>query len=43
LPDGIFANQKSQFVLILQGLAMEYFGIFYSYLVYVFGEAIWYA
>jgi hypothetical protein len=28
LPDGIFSNQKSQFGLILEGLAIEDVGIF---------------
>jgi hypothetical protein len=40
LPDGIFSNQKSQFWLILEGLAMEDVGIFYDHLVYF--TAIWY-
>jgi hypothetical protein len=33
LPDGILSNQKSQFGLILEGLAIEDVGIFYGYLV----------
>jgi hypothetical protein len=41
LPDGMcISNQKSQFGLILEGLAMEDIGIFYGHLVYF--EAIWY-
>jgi hypothetical protein len=28
LPDGLFSNQKSQFGSILEGLAIENFGIF---------------
>jgi hypothetical protein len=43
LPDGIVPNKKSQFGIILEGLAMEdvayilwTFGLFYSQLVYVF-------
>jgi hypothetical protein len=39
LPDGIFPNQKSQFGLILQALAMEDVGIFYGNLDYF--TAIW--
>jgi hypothetical protein len=34
LPDGLFSNQKSQFGLILEGLAMENLGIFYDHLDY---------
>jgi hypothetical protein len=34
LPDGIFSDQKSQFGLILEVLAMEDVGIFYRHLVY---------
>jgi hypothetical protein len=34
LPDGLFSNQKSQFGLILEGLAMDNLGIFYDNLVY---------
>jgi hypothetical protein len=40
LPDGIFSNQKSQFGLILEALAMEDVGIFYVHLGYF--TAIWY-
>jgi hypothetical protein len=40
LPDGFFSNQKSQFVLTLEGLAMEDIGIFYVHLVNF--TAIWY-
>jgi hypothetical protein len=39
LPDGLFSNQKSQFLYILEGLAMEYVGIFYGHLVTF--SAIW--
>jgi hypothetical protein len=39
LPDGFFSNQKSQFVLILEGLAMEDVGIFYVHSVNF--PAIW--
>jgi hypothetical protein len=35
-----FSNQNSQFGLILDGIAMEYVGIFNSHLVYFI--AIWY-
>jgi hypothetical protein len=49
LPDGIFSNQKFQFVQILEGSAMEdvkwlfgLLGIFYCRLVYlVYFMAIW--
>jgi hypothetical protein len=43
LPDGLFSNQKSQFGLILQGLAMENLGIFYDHLVYftAIGNILW--
>jgi hypothetical protein len=34
LPDGLFSNQKPKFGKILEGLAMEDFGTFYSHLVY---------
>jgi hypothetical protein len=34
LPDGLFSNQKSQFGLILAGLAIENLGVFYDHLVY---------
>jgi hypothetical protein len=34
LPDGIFSNKKSKFVLILEGLALEDVDIFYVYLIY---------
>jgi hypothetical protein len=34
LPDGLFSNQKSQFGVILVGLAIENLGIFYEHLVY---------
>jgi hypothetical protein len=40
LPDGIFSNQKSQFVYILEGLAMEDVGIFRAILFYL--TAKWY-
>jgi hypothetical protein len=40
LPDGIFSNQKSLFVKILELLAIEDVGIFYDHLVYL--TAIWY-
>jgi hypothetical protein len=40
LPDGFFSNQKSQFVLTLEGLAMENVGVFYVHLAYF--TAIWY-
>jgi hypothetical protein len=30
LPDGLFSNQKSQFGLILEGLAIEDVSIFYG-------------
>jgi hypothetical protein len=40
LPDGLFSNQKSQFVYILVGLGMENMVIFYDYLEYF--KAIWY-
>jgi hypothetical protein len=47
LPDGLFSNQKSQFMYILEGLAMENLGIFHEDLVYFraignFFTAIWY-
>jgi hypothetical protein len=32
----IFSNQKSQFGYVLEGLAMEDFGIIYVHLVYIF-------
>jgi hypothetical protein len=35
LPDGIFSNQKSQFGQILEGLAMENFGVFNAHLEYM--------
>jgi hypothetical protein len=41
LPDGIFSNQLSKFVKILECLAMKDAGIFYVHLVYIF-TAIWY-
>jgi hypothetical protein len=34
-PDGLAANQKSQFWYIVEGLAMESFGILHGNLVYV--------
>jgi hypothetical protein len=34
LPDGIFSNQKSTFLYILEGLALGNFGIYHGYLVY---------
>jgi hypothetical protein len=34
LPDGLFSDQKSQFGYILEGLAMEDFGVFYIHLGY---------
>jgi hypothetical protein len=33
LPDGLFSNQKSNFLKILEGLAMEDVGMFYGRLV----------
>jgi hypothetical protein len=33
LPDGFFSNQKSEFVLTLEGLALEDVVIFYVHLV----------
>jgi hypothetical protein len=39
LPDGLFSNQKSQFVLNLEGLEAEYVGIFYDHLEHF--TAIW--
>jgi hypothetical protein len=43
LPDGLFSNQKSKFVELLEGLAMEDDGIFYGHLVYftVFCCILW--
>jgi hypothetical protein len=43
LPDGLFSNQKSQFGLILDGLAMENLGIFCDHLVYftAIGNILW--
>jgi hypothetical protein len=40
LPDGLVSNQKSQFGYILEGLAMDDTGIFYSNSVYFM--ALWY-
>jgi SOS-response transcriptional repressor LexA len=40
LPDGIFSSQKSQFWLLLEGLAMEDVGIFHGHLVHF--PAVWY-
>jgi hypothetical protein len=39
----MFLNQKSKFVLILEGLAMEHVGIFYGHLVHftVFCYILW--
>jgi hypothetical protein len=34
LPDGLFSNQNSQFGLILEGLILELFYIFYGHLEY---------
>jgi hypothetical protein len=39
-PDGLFSNQNSKFVLILEGLRMENAGIFYRNLEYF--AVIWY-
>jgi hypothetical protein len=43
LPDGLFSNQKSQFGLILEGLARENLGIFFGHLVYftATGNILW--
>jgi hypothetical protein len=38
LPDGIFANPKSQFGYILEGLGMENVGIVYDHLEYFTGN-----
>jgi hypothetical protein len=40
LPDDTVSNQKSQFCSILEGLALEYGGIFYGHFVYF--TAKWY-
>jgi hypothetical protein len=40
LPDGVFANQKSQFGKILEGFGKERVGIFYDHLEYI--TALWY-
>jgi hypothetical protein len=40
LPDDIFSNKKSHFGEILEGLAIEYVGIFYGHLVYF--TTLWY-
>jgi hypothetical protein len=40
LPDGIFAKQKYQFWYILEGVGMEYVGVFYGHLIHLM--AIWY-
>jgi hypothetical protein len=35
LPDGLFSNQKPQFVYILEGLRLENIDIFYGHLEYL--------
>jgi hypothetical protein len=32
LPDGLFSDQKSQFRYFIEGLGMEYVGIYYDHL-----------